>query len=251
MVLQTETPPDSDAAGPSLRTLAVIALGVSLAIGAAFFVRPSPKLDDKGTNMGSVVPAAALTVGAPRQDPAPAPAATPAPTPAPEPALSPDRQQLARLMSQAAADPSAATTRSIKLAPAPPPAVPPGVSAFAAAPEQPGAMQALASLGPPPAPAAADEARKRQMADDAAKAIREGDIETARSILQQSLAAGDQAAVMALAETYDPVVLVAMKVENVASDPQKARELYEKARTAGIKEARRRLADLTRYERRH
>jgi hypothetical protein len=264
MARKTHRPPETDTdaadtAGPSLGTLAIVAVGGVMAVGAAFFVRPSPQLDQKAAAVvAPVVPSAVMALGGANEKPEPLPEPTPAqdppPTPAP-PALSPERQQLAKLMSAAAVEPAPAEVRPVQAAPpatvAPPP--PAGVSAFAP-PDQPsGALQAVASLKPPvaPTPGAPDEAEKKRMAEEAAKAIRDGDIPTARSILEKSLAAGDQAAVLALAETYDPILLAAMKVENVDGDLNKARELYEKASRAGLADARKRLAALKRYEHRH
>lgn len=251
-MIHTETPSDGESSTSSLRTLALVAAGGILAVGAAYFVRPSPKLENQASIVVPVVPAAVLAVAPAKPDAVPPkPAASPPPAPA-QPALSPERQRLAQMMSEAAGEPAPAT-RAIQ--PPQPSAAParaiPQVSAFAPEPERPGAMQALAALAPPRAPAGADEAEKKRMAEQAAKAIRDGDIATARSILEKSLAAGDEAAAMALAETYDPVVLAAMKLEDVTADPKRARSLYEKASTAGFADAHKRLAALKRYERHH
>jgi hypothetical protein len=249
MVQQIQPPPESETAGLSVMTLIVIAAGVLMAVGAAFFVRPSAKVDDKMVLQAPVVSGATLTMAQPK----PAPQSE---APAKAPALSRDRELLAERMANA--EVRQEKTRSIVVKPqpvAPLTATPglPAASAFApaAAPpaDQSSALQTLASL-PPPKPNE-DDAQRQQMAEDAAKAIREGDIAGARAILEKSMAAGDQTAVLALAETYDPVLLTAMKVKDVKADPQRARSLYEQAQKAGDKEARRRLAALKRYERRN
>jgi hypothetical protein len=261
-VRQTQTSFDGETSSPSLRTLAIVAVGGVLAVGAAFFVRPSPKLDEKTAVVAPVVPANILGLSsATAQKPAPAPAPVVAAAPPVQPvkpqppAMTPERQQLARMMSEAAeAPPSGRRPVAPEPAPVPvaAPAVGPGVTAFAPAPEQSSALQAVASLAPaaPPAAQAAGDAEKKRMADDAAQAIRDGDLAKARAILETSLAAGDEAAVFALAQTYDPVILSAMKIASPPADGKKARELYEKAQAAGIADARRRLAALTRFERR-
>jgi flagellar motor protein MotB len=90
----------------------------------------------------------------------------------------------------------------------------------------------------------AETAKMQQMASAATKAIQEGNIVSAREILERSVAAGDKFALLALAETYDPNVLSAMQINRLQGDPQRARELYRKAAKAGIREARRRIARL-------
>ena len=248
MVQHIQPSDEADTGGPSLATLAaVVVIGCGLAGAAAFYVRPTPKLDDKSPGQNTVVSASSLTIAPPR--PAPAPDVAPK-----VPSLPPDRERLALTM--ALAEVKDQKTRSLTQAssPAPVPPAPaagvPGASAFAPTAAQSDALQPLNALVAPKATSGAD-AERQKMAEDAARAIRAGDIPGARSILEKSLAAGDQTAYFALAETYDPVVLSAMKIKDVKPDAVRARELYEQAQKAGAKETRRRLAALKRFDRRN
>jgi hypothetical protein len=246
MVQQIQPPSEPETAGPSLMTVIVIVAGGLLAVGAAFFVRPAPQLDEKTILQSPVVPAATLTMAQPK--PAPLPETAPKAA-----SLSPDHERLALLMTKAEGKDE--KTRSLVQKPQAAPPLPvapsvPAASAFAPSAEAPGdAAQTLAAL--PPAKPPDDDAQRQQMAEDAARAIRDGNIVGARAILEKSMAAGDRTAVLALAETYDPVLLAAMKVTAVKADPQRARNLYERALKFGDKEARKRLVALKRYERRN
>jgi hypothetical protein len=71
-----------------------------------------------------------------------------------------------------------------------------------------------------------------------------GDLAGARLLLQRAAEAGDPVAAMAIASTYDPVVLQDLGVRGFVADVGKARYWYEKAREFGSKEAPRRLESL-------
>jgi TPR repeat protein len=73
-----------------------------------------------------------------------------------------------------------------------------------------------------------------------------GDIAGARLVLEHILEAGSAAVAFRLAETYDPGRLSAWGVVGLRGDPKKARELYERALSGGMKEAQERLASLPR-----
>jgi len=79
---------------------------------------------------------------------------------------------------------------------------------------------------------------------DGKERIAAGDIAGGRQVLQPAVAANEPEAIMALAETYDPNMLAAWGVRDVAADVQLARELYQKALSAGIGSARGRLQGL-------
>ncbi|MEY3552352.1 MAG: hypothetical protein RL735_700 [Pseudomonadota bacterium] len=81
----------------------------------------------------------------------------------------------------------------------------------------------------------------QRLAGKAADAIRAGDIASARLVLEHAMRAGDATAIYALAETYDPRVLVRLRVQGMRGEPDKARELYRRALDSGIEEARARL----------
>jgi len=71
-----------------------------------------------------------------------------------------------------------------------------------------------------------------------------GDLAGARLLLQRAAEAGDGVAAMAMAATFDPVVLQDLGVRGFVADVGKARFWYEKAREFGSKEAPRRLESL-------
>ena len=88
---------------------------------------------------------------------------------------------------------------------------------------------------------------------DAGKVVKQGeqliavgDIAAARTVLQRASDAGDAAASVALAATYDPMALQRLGALGVHADLQKARDLYEKAKHLGSAEASRRLQVLAR-----
>jgi TPR repeat protein len=64
-----------------------------------------------------------------------------------------------------------------------------------------------------------------------------GDIAAARLLLSRASEGKDSRALVALAETYDPVVLRGWRVVGLRADPDRARALYEEASEAGNKTA--------------
>jgi hypothetical protein len=76
--------------------------------------------------------------------------------------------------------------------------------------------------------------------------IATGDIAAARIVFQRASEAGDAAATVALAASYDPTVLTQIGVVGKHADLKKARGLYEKAESLGWAEATRRLQVLAR-----
>jgi hypothetical protein len=71
-----------------------------------------------------------------------------------------------------------------------------------------------------------------------------GDIALARTLLEQSAAAGNPSVLFSLAETYDPNMLAAWGNRDLNADPERARGLYERAMAGGIDRARTRLQGL-------
>jgi hypothetical protein len=68
-----------------------------------------------------------------------------------------------------------------------------------------------------------------------------GDLVAARILFMRAAKAGDAAAAIAMGATYDPVVLAERGVRGVASDLDKARAWYERAKDMGSSEGPRRL----------
>ncbi|WP_271597591.1 hypothetical protein [Bradyrhizobium sp. CCBAU 45384] len=69
----------------------------------------------------------------------------------------------------------------------------------------------------------------------------QGDIASARAVLERAAEIGDARASFALAETYDPIILRKWGAYGTVGDTAKARDLYARARAGGIKEAEERL----------
>jgi hypothetical protein len=125
--------------------------------------------------------------------------------------------------------------------PAPAPAALPPTPALTAAPI------AAAAPGPAPAPAPATPALDPDSEEVLALVKRgeqiaaSGDIAAARLILRRAADAHNARAALALAATYDPIVLEKIGVFGVTPDIAAARSWYEKAREFGSTEAPRRL----------
>jgi hypothetical protein len=71
--------------------------------------------------------------------------------------------------------------------------------------------------------------------------VANGDIAAARLLLQRAAEAEDPRAALALAASYDPVVLEQMRTQGLAANAGLARAWYERARQFGSAEASRRL----------
>jgi hypothetical protein len=69
----------------------------------------------------------------------------------------------------------------------------------------------------------------------------QGDIGAARAVLERAAELGSAQASFALAETYDPNILVKWGAYGTRSDAIRARELYARAEAGGIKEAKARF----------
>ena len=80
-----------------------------------------------------------------------------------------------------------------------------------------------------------------ELVKESKRMIERGNIAAARALLEPAAAAGEAAAVMALAETFDPNMLAAWGARGQTADPRAARKLYAKAHSAGIAGARQRL----------
>jgi hypothetical protein len=73
------------------------------------------------------------------------------------------------------------------------------------------------------------------------KYIAVGDVVAARTIFQRAAEAGDATAALALAATYDPIVLAKLGVMGMGADVAKARAWYQMAESYGSAEASQRL----------
>ncbi|HEX9559301.1 MAG TPA: hypothetical protein VF991_22605, partial [Reyranella sp.] len=131
---------------------------------------------------------------------------------------------------------SEATTASLPKADKPPmPAgAKPATAAWSTAPEVP---RPTASEVPGNPEAARLMAR-------ASLLLRQGDIGAARIVLERAADNGSIPALLALAETYDPVVLSEWGTVGTQGDVAKARDLYSRASAGGVHEAKDRLKAL-------
>jgi len=73
------------------------------------------------------------------------------------------------------------------------------------------------------------------------KYIAVGDVVAARTTFQRAAEAGDATAALALAATYDPIVLAKLGVMGMGADVEKARAWYQMAESYGSAEASQRL----------
>jgi hypothetical protein len=101
-----------------------------------------------------------------------------------------------------------------------------------------------ATAGSAPRPVPTEEAAMLRKQGD--QYIAAGDFVGARVVLERAADAGDASAALALAATYDPVVLARFKVKGLTPDIVKAGLWYERARSLGSPEAPRRLEALAR-----
>ena len=101
---------------------------------------------------------------------------------------------------------------------------------------------------PAPPPATPEPAMRSLDRDEIATLIKHsedfiasGDLAAARVLLRRAAEARDAGAALALAATYDPIVLDRLKVYGFSADVDTARAWYEKAKEFGSAEAPRRL----------
>jgi TPR repeat protein len=155
------------------------------------------------------------TVAAPQ--PATVPAPQPAPVAAPQPAVAPPQ-------------PAAAAPQPAAAAPRPP----------AAAPEAAPPSKPVRAADPPARSLQADEIALLNKQGE--QFVANGDFVTARLMFQRAAQTGDANAAMALAATYDPLVLARLGAVGVGGDVEKARSWYQKAESLGAPEATHRLS---------
>jgi hypothetical protein len=139
---------------------------------------------------------------------------------------------------------------------APPPAAALGASRSLSAPVAKTEALAIAMPQPRPAALAALAEPKPKPSVHAAKPdpkavkharhlIYRKQLAAGRQELEQAAIAGDPAAAITLAKTYDPAVLRSWKIAGAKPDVALARQWYERARELGSREASKRLASLT------
>ncbi len=108
---------------------------------------------------------------------------------------------------------------------------------------QPGAAGAPAT-SPREADRTLDPAEIELLMQQGEQFIAAGDLVTARIVFQRAAQAHDATAALALAATYDPIVLSKLGVVGMNADVEKARTWYQKAESLGSTDAARRLRAL-------
>ena len=88
---------------------------------------------------------------------------------------------------------------------------------------------------------ALDPEQIKLLVEQGEKYISAGDVVAARTIFQRAAEAGDATAALALAATYDPIVLAKLGVMGMGADVEKARAWYQMAESYGSAEASQRL----------
>jgi len=76
----------------------------------------------------------------------------------------------------------------------------------------------------------------------------QGNISAARTVLERAAETGSALASFALAETYDPLILPTWGTYGTLGDATKARELYTKAYSSGIQDAKNRVDALNQFD---
>jgi TPR repeat protein len=76
----------------------------------------------------------------------------------------------------------------------------------------------------------------------------QGDISAARTVLERAAETGSASASFMLAETYDPLILSKWGTYGTLGDAAKARELYAKAYSGGIQDAKSRVDALDHFD---
>jgi hypothetical protein len=214
----SERAPSSFGGWPITGAAAVVVLGV----GGYLWAHGS----NTAAASRDITPASAAATAAPRDYP-----------------VGPEPPQYAPASYEAGASPLPTRTRSLSLP-------------MHAVPDTAAAMSAL-SPGPAPARAPAPPPLRRANTEEIALMMKQGqkfmenaDISGARLVFQRAAEAGEPAAALALAETYDPVVLGATASKaGLIPNATTARDWYERAKELGSPVASDRIARLDEIER--
>jgi hypothetical protein len=113
-------------------------------------------------------------------------------------------------------------------------------------PAVPVTQTVAAAVSEPPTAADQDKAEAARLIARASALLGQGNIGAARVVLERAAENDNARASFMLAETYDPVVLSAWGTYGTRGEAAKARELYAKAHSGGIREAKDRLDALPR-----
>lgn len=118
-------------------------------------------------------------------------------------------------------------------------------AAIAEAPSiSPASSAVMPARQEPPAQRQLDREEVTMLVQRGKDFIANGDLVAARVLLQRAAESDDAEAALALAATYDPLVLRELKVYGISADLEMARTWYEKSKHLGSAEAPRRLKAL-------
>jgi hypothetical protein len=99
-------------------------------------------------------------------------------------------------------------------------------------------------IGPIAAASPTADANARTLLAEGVALLAQGEIASSRLLLEQAANAGESRAWVALGDSYDPAVLTRLGALGVKGDSAMARDCYTKAASAGLSEARERIAAL-------
>ena len=103
---------------------------------------------------------------------------------------------------------------------------------------------ATRGIGPIPAAAPTNDTNAKTLLAEGVALLAEGEIAASRLLLEQAASAGETRDWVALGDSYDPAVLTRLGALGVKGDAAMARDCYTKAASAGLSEARERIAAL-------
>lgn len=103
---------------------------------------------------------------------------------------------------------------------------------------------ATRGIGPIPAASPTNDTNAKTLLAEGVSLLAEGEIAASRLLLEQAANAGETRAWVALGDSYDPAVLTRLGALGVKGDAAMARDCYTKAASAGLSEARERIAAL-------
>jgi len=162
-------------------------------------------------------------------------AAAPPPAPAPEPVLAPPPAtpvMVEQAPAPAAVPPPPAAIAPVVVEIALAPADVPPLPRFPAAPVAVERVSAPAPATPPATPPATGAAAPEQSADLLRRGdeyLRNGDVVTARLFYERAAELGDFQAMMALGQTYDPILLQQLGARGIVPDMKLAQRWYARA----------------------
>ena len=110
--------------------------------------------------------------------------------------------------------------------------------------QTPSVTRGIGPIGPASVATPTVDASAKTLLAEGVALLAEGEIAASRLVLEQAANAGEVRAWVALGDSYDPAVLARLGALGVKGDAAMARDCYAKAASAGLSEARERIAAL-------